>query len=69
MGLRKQKREIARARFKVLGINPNKVMGKENSNGDKNWRIVLKDDTALRKQIAYSMKSKRKIKKVSEESA
>ena len=63
MGIRSIKRQIAKARMKIVGIDRvNRRMGASNAEGVKNWRLALTDESAHRKQIAYS--KKRKLKRV-----
>ena len=65
MGTRSIERQIAKARMKVVGVDRvNRRMGASNSEGMKNWRLALMDENAHRKQIAYGMKAKRKLKRV-----
>lgn len=66
MGLRSQKRQIAKARMKVIGIDRiNRRMKEKNNDGVPNWRVALIDEKAHRAQIAYYFKNRRKLKKVS----
>ena len=63
MGIRSIKRQIDKARMKIVGMDRvNRRMSAENSEGVKNWRLALMDESAHRKQIAYS--KRRKLKRV-----
>ena len=65
MGLRKYKRNIAKARMKITGFDKiNKNFGVKNPEGEANWRTALKDEKAHMAQIAYGLKNKRKIRKI-----
>ena len=65
MGLRKYKRQIAKARLKIIGVEQvNSEMGATNADGIPNWKVALMDEKAHRAQIAYSLRNRRKIKKV-----
>jgi hypothetical protein len=66
MGTRNVKRQIAKARLRVLGLeNINTHMSETNSNGVKNLRVALSDERAHRLQTAYGRKPRRKLKRVS----
>ena len=65
MGLRSIKRQIAKARMKIVGFEHiNKNLDAMNSDGVKNWRLALTDKKAEQAQTAYGRKNKRKIKRV-----
>ena len=65
MGTRSIKRQIAKARLKILGNEQiNRKLSDRNSEGIQNWRVALKDERAHRAQIAYGLKNRRKIKRV-----
>lgn len=65
MGFRKYKRQIAKARMKIVGFEHiNKNFGVKNAEGVPNWRLALQDEKAHRAQIAYGLKNKRKIRKI-----
>ena len=65
MGLRKYKRQIAKARMRIIGFERiNKNFGVINSDGVANWRLALMDKNAERAQVGKGKKAKRKIKKV-----
>ena len=64
MGLRKQKREIARARLTALKVGRvNKKMGII-QDGLANWRRALVDESAKKAQLINGFKAKRKLRKV-----
>lgn len=64
MGLRKQKRQIAKARLTALSVgHVNKAMHTE-QDGVKNWRRALIDPAAEKAQLIHGIKTRRKIKKV-----
>jgi hypothetical protein len=66
MGTRNIKRQIAKARMKVIGIERiNRRMKETNKNGVPNWKTALMDEKAHFQQTAYGRKNRRKIKKVS----
>lgn len=66
MGLRSQKRHIAKVRMKIIGINRiNRRMKEKNADGVSNWKVALMDEKAHMAQIAYSLRRRRKLKKVS----
>ncbi len=63
--MRKYKRQVAKARMKVLGFEHiNKNFGVANADGIKNWRLALMDKKAERAQLAQGIKAKRKIRKI-----
>lgn len=65
MGLRKYRRQIAKDRMRVIGIDRiNRRMSEKNAEGVPNWKTALIDEKAHRAQIAYSFKNRRKIKKI-----
>ena len=68
MGLRKYKREIAKARMKALGVDRvNKRMGVVNQ-GVVNWKRALYGDSGeagRRAQRSHAIRSRRKIRKIS----
>ena len=66
MGTRNIKRQIAKARLKIMGVEQvNGAMCGTNSNGVPNWKAILTDERAHFQQTAYGRKNRRKIKKVS----
>lgn len=66
MGTRNIKRQIAKARMKVIGIDRiNRRMKEKNHDGVPNWKVALQDERAHMAQTAYGRKNRRKIKKVS----
>ena len=66
MGTRNIKRQIAKARLKIMGVEQvNGAMGYTNSDGVPNWKVALQDERAHMAQTAYGRKNRRKIKKVS----
>jgi hypothetical protein len=66
MGTRNIKRQIAKARMKVIGIDRiNRRMKEKNNDGVPNWKAILTDEKAHFLQTAYGRKNSRKIKKVS----
>lgn len=65
MGLRAFKRQIAKARLAVIGVDRvNRKLSLTNKDGLQNWRVALTDEQAHRKQTAYSRRNKRKLRKV-----
>ena len=65
MGLRKYKRQIAKARMRVVGFERiNKNFSVKNKDGIPNWRVALMDKKAERAQLAQGIKAKRKIRKI-----
>jgi hypothetical protein len=65
MGLRSAKRQIAKARMKIVGFEHiNKNFSIRNTEGVPNWKLALMDENAHRIQTAYSRRIKRKIKRV-----
>lgn len=67
MGLRNIKRQIAKARLKVIGVDRiNRRLSDTNAEGVPNWKTALQDEKAHRAQTAYSLRNRRKIKRVSE---
>lgn len=67
MGLRNIKRQIAKARLKVIGVDRiNRRLSDTNAEGVPNWKTALQDEKAHMAQIAYSLRNRRKIKRVSE---
>lgn len=65
MGLRGYKRQIAKARLAVIGIDRvNRRMSETNNKGQQNWRVALTDEQAHRKQTEYGRRNKRKLRKV-----
>ena len=67
MGLRSNRRQIAKARMAILGFEHiNKNFHVRNSEGVPNWKVALMDEKAHRQQTAYGRRPRRKIKRVSE---
>lgn len=65
MGIRSIKRQIAKARMKILGFEHiNKNFSVRNTDGVPNWKLALMDENAHKQQTAYSRRIKRKIKRV-----
>ena len=65
MGLRSVKRQIAKARMKIVGFEHiNKNFSVRNTDGVPNWKLALQDEKAHRDQTAYGRKNRRKIKRV-----
>lgn len=65
MGMRKYKRQVAKARMRIIGFEQiNKNFGVVNTDGVANWRLALMDKNAERAQVAKRKKAKRKLKKV-----
>ena len=71
MGLRRQKRDIAKARLKVIGVDRvNRRLKTTTETGEVIWRKVLADDKAHdeqakgKKPVKLLSKSKRKVQKV-----
>lgn len=65
MGTRNVKRQIAKARLRIIGNEQiNRKLSDRNSEGIPNWRVALMDERAHRAQIAYGLKNRRKIKRV-----
>ena len=65
MGLRSAKRQIAKARMKIVGFEHiNKNFSIRNTEGVPNWKLALTDEKAHRQQTEYGRKNRRKIKRV-----
>ena len=65
MGLRAIKRQIAKARFAVIGVDRvNRKLSLTNKDGLQNWRVALTDEKAHMIQTAYSRRNRRKIRKI-----
>ena len=65
MGMRKYKRQVAKARMKMVGFERiNKNFSVKNADGVPNWRLALMDRKAERAQLAQGIKAKRKLKKI-----
>ena len=65
MGLRAYKRQIAKDRMRVIGIDRiNRRMSETNAEGVQNWKVALIDEKAHRAQIAYYFKNRRRIRKI-----
>lgn len=65
MGLRSIKRQIAKARLAVIGVDRiNRKLSLTNKDGLKNWRVALKDAKAHEMQTAYGRRKKRKLRKI-----
>lgn len=65
MGIRSAKRQIAKARMKIVGFEHiNKNFGVRNTEGVPNLKLALTDEKAHEKQTEYGRKNRRKIKRV-----
>lgn len=65
MGLRNIKRQIAKDRMRVIGIDRiNRRMSETNAECVPNWKTALIDAKAHRAQIDYYFKNRRKIRKI-----
>lgn len=65
MGMRKYKRQVAKARMKVVGFERiNKNFSVKNADGIPNWRLALMDKKAERAQAVQGMRTRRKLRKL-----
>lgn len=65
MGMRKYRRQVAKARMKVVGFERiNKNFSVKNADGIPNWRLALMDKKAERAQAVQGMRARRKLRKL-----
>lgn len=66
MGMRKYKRQLAKAFMNDAGVgNVNRKMSKERD-GVKLWRLALKEHANICRKVKPSMKNMRKIRKAAQ---
>lgn len=65
MGMRKYRRQVAKARMKVVGFERiNKNFSVKNADGIPNWRLALMDKKAEQAQAVQGMRTRRKLRKL-----